>query len=84
MKQTFIIKMYGNDSYNFERVGCKKVETCLNYIRNWRKQAEERGLHFLYKELFAEDAHYKIISTPDGYNEKEIVCSGLISELFKD
>ena len=82
MKQTYIIKMYGCGKYNFERVACKKVETCLSYIRSWYKQAEERGLQFLYKELFAEDAHYKIIATPDGYNEAEIVAQGLIKDLI--
>ena len=83
MKQTYIIKTYGGGKYDFNRVGCKSVNTCIKYLKSWYTQAKEKGLTYLYPDLLAEGATYKIISTPDGYNEKEVVKEGIIIDLFK-
>ena len=83
MKQTYIIKTYGGGKYDFNRVGCKSVNTCIKYLKSWYTQAKEKGLTYLYPDLLAEGATYKIISTPDGYNEKDVVSEGLIIDLFK-
>lgn len=81
MKQTFIIKTYGGGKYDFYRVGVKKLSTALKYLKGWRMQAEERNAQSLFANLCAEDATYKIIETPDGYNEGAVLASGLIAEL---
>lgn len=81
MKQTFIIKTFGGGKYDFHRVACKKLETCIKYLKSWKQQAKQKGYEFLYPDLLADDAHYKIISTPDGYHENEIVASGLMCDL---
>lgn len=83
MKQTYIIKTWGGGKYNFYRVGCKSVQTCIKYLKSWYTQAKERNFGYLYPDLLADGAIYKIISTPDGYNEKEIVKEGIIIDLFK-
>ena len=83
MKQTYIIKTYGGGKYDFNRVGCKSVNTCIKYLKSWYKQAKEKGLTYLYPDLLAEGATYKNISTPDGYNEEEVVSEGVIIDLFK-
>lgn len=83
MKQTYIIKTYGGGKYDFNRVGCKSVNTCIKYLKSWYTQAKEKGLTYLYPDLLAEGATYKIISTPDGYNEEEVVSEGVIIDLFK-
>lgn len=83
MKQTYIIKTYGGGKYDFQRVGCKKVDTCIKYLKSWYQQAKEQNLQSLYPDLLSDGATYKIISTPDGYNEKEVVSEGLIIDLFK-
>ena len=69
---------YGTD---FNRVGCKRVETALGYLRGWRDQANERGLQLLYRTLTRPDAHYEIIATPDGYHEGDVVASGMMKDL---
>lgn len=80
-KQTYIIHTSGGGKTDFYRVSCKKVETCLKYLKGWRDQAKEKGWNYLYKDLLSDDSTYKIISTPDGYHEKDLVASGFISEL---
>ena len=34
MKQTYIIKTYGGGKYDFNRVGCKSVNTCIKYLKS--------------------------------------------------
>lgn len=80
-KQTYLIRTFGGGKSDFYRVSCKQVKTCLQYLKGWREQAKEKGLVFLYPDLLSNDASYKVIATPDGYNETETVASGLISEL---
>lgn len=67
--------------YDFNRVSCKKVETALKYLANWKKEALERELFYLYPTLLREDAHYEIRATPDGYNETETVARGMMKDL---
>lgn len=88
MKQTFIIKVNGRkDSplfpkyYDFWRVGCKKKETALKYLKGWKQQAIEKGYEKLFKCFFVEGAQYEIVATPDGYNEAETVLSGYMNDL---
>ena len=69
---------YGHD---FNRVGVKKVETALHYLKSWKQQAVERGMEFLYRTLTHSDAHYEIIATPDGYNPGDVVASGMMKDL---
>ena len=80
-KQTYIIYTSGGGCSDFHRVSCKRVETCLKYIKNWKIQAKEKGWDYLFKDLLSDDARYKIVATPDGYNQTEIVATGLVSEL---
>lgn len=81
MKQTYIIKTWGGGSFDFYRVSCKKVDTCIKYLKGWKQQAKEKGYTYIFRNLLADDAHYKIIATPDGYNETETVASGLMLDL---
>lgn len=83
VKQTYLIKTFGGGKYDFYRVSCKKVDTCIKYLKSWHEQARERNLFYLYPDLLSDGATYKIISTPDGYNEKDVVSEGLIIDLFK-
>lgn len=66
---------------DFHRVGCKRVETCKKYIKNWREQVIEKGWQSLFRSLAAEDGRYEIIATPDGYHEEGVVASGMIIDL---
>lgn len=87
MAQTFIIQVNKekrselNGLYDLWRVSCKKKETALRYLKNWKKEADEKGMHYLYRCFFCEGATYEIVATPDGYNETEVVLSGLMSNL---
>lgn len=81
MKQTFIIKTSGGGREDFHRVGCKRVETALKYLKGWRLQAIGKGWDKLFTDLTASDASYKIIATPDGYNLGEVVASGFTADL---
>lgn len=88
MKQTFIIQVNGEKEsplfpkyFDFWRVGCKRKETALKYLKGWKKQAIEKGMESLYKCFFVEGATYQIIETPDGYNEGETVLSGQMKDL---
>lgn len=83
MKQTFIIRTYGGGKKDFYRMDVKRVETCLKYIKKWAEQAKDRRMEYLYRDLLADDAHYTIVPTPDGYTELEPVASGLVADLFK-
>lgn len=69
---------YGHDFY---RLSCKKLETALKYLAAWKAQAKEKGLNFLYRDLLQDGAQYMIMTTPDGYNEKDVVAAGYMSEL---
>lgn len=86
-KQTYIIVLnkdkIGDPShvYDFFRVGCKRKETALRYLKNWKKQAIERGWKFLYPCFFCEGAKYEIIETPNGYDCETVVYSGYMSDL---
>ena len=91
-QQTFIIKFFAEaDSYrdalrndkphDFERVGCKKIETCRKYIKSWHKQASEKGWAFVYKALLHENGRYEIEETPNGY-DGEVVERGFIRDLL--
>lgn len=70
-------------NHDFNRVGCKRVETALKYLANWRKQAKEYGYKTLFGTLTRDDAHYEIIETPDGYNCGAVVASGMMKDLDK-
>ncbi len=83
MKQTYIIKTYGGGTYDFYRVGCKSLNTCIKYLKSWYTQAQERNLGYLFPNLLADGATYKIIPTPDGCNESGIAQEGTIIDLFK-
>lgn len=90
-QQTFIIKVFtdaetysdalktGKD-YDFYRVGCKRIETCRKYIKNWRKQAIDRGFQRLYKSLTADNGRYEIEATPNGYSG-DVVERGFIADI---
>lgn len=90
-KQTFIVHHwtsgYANhteairnkENWDFNRVGCKRVETAVKYLKNWVKEAPRWGN--LYKTLIAEDARYEIIATPNGYDGNEVVACGWIKDL---
>lgn len=88
-KQTFVIEINTeyqytdrrNDYYDFFRVSCKRASTAQKYLKGWVKQARDRGLEFLYKGFFINDATYTITETPDGYNMGNVVLCGKISEL---
>lgn len=69
---------YGTD---FNRVGVKKVETALRYLKSWKRQAIEWGMESLFRTLTRPDARYEIIATPDGYNLGEVVASGMMKDL---
>ena len=69
---------YGTD---FNRVGVKKVETALRYLKSWKQQAIERGMQSLFRTLTRQDARYEIVATPDGYNLGEVVASGMMKDL---
>ena len=71
-------KEYGHD---FNRVSCKRLSTALRYLKGWRNQAREQGWEFLFSTLTRDDAHYEIISTPDGYNEDKVVAAGMMKDL---
>ena len=91
-QQTFIIKVFkdaetysdalktGKD-YDFYRVACKKIETCRKYLKNWRKQAIEKGWQSLYRILTSDDGRYEIEATPNGYSG-EVVERGFIRDLL--
>lgn len=88
MKQTFIIEVNGKDNeklfpkyYDFWRVGCKRKETALKYLKGWKMQAIEKSLENLYKCFFVEGATFAIIATPDGVHETETVLSGYMKDL---
>lgn len=88
MKQTFIIQVNGEKEsplfpkyFDFWRVGCKRKETALKYLKGWKKQALDNGLDSFYKCFFVTGATYQIIETPDGYNEGETVLSGQMKDL---
>lgn len=70
-----------NCGHDFSRLTVKKKETALEYLKGWKKQAIEKGWQFLYRTYCREDARYEIVSTPDGYNEEEIVASGWMRDL---
>lgn len=67
--------------HDFNRVGVKRVETALKYLKGWRDQARECGWNFLYGTLLRDDAHYEIIATPDGYHCGNVVASGMMKDL---
>lgn len=67
--------------HDFNRVGCKRLQTALKYLANWRKQAKERGWETLFGTLTRDDAHYEIIETPDGYHHGAVVASGMMKDL---
>lgn len=83
MKQTYLIRTSGGGKQYFYRLSCKSVNTCVKYLKSWYVQAKENNFTYLFRDLLADGATYKIISTPDGYNEKEVVSEGLIIDLFK-
>lgn len=66
---------------DFNRVACKRKQTALRYLANWRRQAKEEDLQWLYPTLCRDDAHYQIVATPDGYHETEVVASGMMKDL---
>ena len=68
-------------AHDFNRVGVKKVETALRYLKGWRDQAVEKGMQFLFGTLTRPDAHYEIIATPDGYNLGDVVAFGMMKDL---
>lgn len=86
MKQTFIIEVNGLESplfpkyYDFWRVGCKRKETALNYLKGWKQQAIDNCCESLYKCFFVPGATYSIISTPEN-GAQDTVLSGLMEDL---
>lgn len=66
--------------HDFNRVGCKRLQTALKYLKNWRKQAKERGWEYLYAVLIRDDARYEIRATPDGYHEEGVAAKGWMKE----
>lgn len=82
MKQTFIIKTHGGGKNDFYRLSVKKVSTAIKYLKGWREKAFIIGAaDYLCRDLCAPDASYRIIETPDGYNEGKVVASGLMCDL---
>lgn len=71
-------KIAGRD---FNRVSVKQVKTALRYLKNWRKQAKEKGWTTLFDTLTRDDARYEIIATPNGYDGDEVVASGMMKDL---
>lgn len=82
-KQTYLIETFDKygKRYDFHRVACKKVNTCISYIKNWRDEAIKTGWVALYKEFADKESTYTITATPDGYNKTEVVASGKIFDL---
>lgn len=87
MKQIFIVQINevtDGEYYNFFRLGCKRKETALKHLKGWIEQANSSELdRWLYRCFFKEGATYKIISTPDGSTEGDVVASGFCSEFIK-
>ena len=83
-KQTYLIETFDKHGkrYDFYRVGCKKVGTCLGYLKNWRDEAIKQS-HWLvvYKEFADKESTYTITATPDGYNKTNVVATGKIFDL---
>lgn len=67
--------------HDFDRVGVKRVDTALKYLKSWRRQAKEKGYVTLFATLLRNDARYEIVATPDGYHETEVVASGMMKDL---
>lgn len=80
-KQTFIIMVKAPSDQDFFRVGCKRAETALRYLKGWKQQALDKGLKSLYNVFFEEGATYSIVATPDGYHKTETVLSGKMCDL---
>ena len=90
-QQTFIIKFFSgaetyreairnNKPHDFYRVGCKKIQTCHKYIKNWHEQAKSWA--YLYKGTLLHDyGRYEIEETPDGYSG-DVVERGFIRDLL--
>lgn len=81
MEQTYIIKTNGGGKRDFYRLGVKKASTAIKYLVGWYNQAKEKDMYYLYRDLLSLDSTYKLIETPDGYNEGSVIASGLIVEL---
>lgn len=81
-KQTYIIYINrGDKDSDFFRVGCKRVKTALNYLRNWYNEGKKWGN--LYNCFYRDGARFEVVATPNGYDGSEVVASGLIVDLFK-
>lgn len=82
-EQTYLIETFNKhgERYHFFRVGCKKVSTCIRYIKNWRDEAIKTGWVSLYKEFADKESIYTITATPDGYHKTNVVASGKIFDL---
>lgn len=65
---------------NFFRFGYKKASAVKKALKNYVSQAEDKGLQFLYPSFFASDGKYRIVSTPDGYNEDSVIEEGYIKD----
>lgn len=78
LNEGYAPEKYGTD---FNRVGCKRKETALAYLANWKRQAIESGWEKLYRTLCRDDARYEIIATPDGYHLGDVVASGMMKDL---
>lgn len=68
---------------NFFRFSCIKASTVKMRLARYIEEAAQQGLQFLYPSFFAESGMYRIVSTPDGYNEGATIERGYISNLIK-
>ena len=66
---------------NFFRFAYKKASTVKKALKNYVSQAEYKGLQFLYPSFFAPGGKYRIVSTPDGYNEDSVIEEGYIKDV---
>lgn len=82
-KQTYLIETFDKHGkrYDFYRVACKKVSTCISYVKHWRDEAIKKDWLFLYKEFADKESIYTVTATPDGYNKTNIVATGKIFDL---
>ena len=84
MKQTFIIKTFGGGKYDFHRVACKKLETCMKYLKSWKQQAKQKDYEFLYPDLLADDAIFLLAELYEYYMKDIPQAMEMYKKLLKD
>ena len=65
-------------SHDFFRVAVKKIERVEKYAANWIKQAQDKGIEFLFPFFFSESGMYSICKSGE---EEVILKSGYIKDI---